>query len=590
MTKKTLLAPPQPVLAIYTRYSSDRQNETSLEDQLRRCKEVAARNGMENFEVLEYQDAAITASIAADRRDGYMQMKADWIAGKFDVVIVDEYSRICREPVEDAKLVVLLERTHRMRLITGDGLDTNEPDWQLRLGLQGIVARQEINKLRYRVPRGMIGQLARGFMIAAPAFGYTLLPRSNEQAGAKWVIHEPNAEIVRQIFARRAAGDSMHQIAAWLNEQAVPCSRKARKSDGGHWRPSRIKTLLQNPIYRGVFVWHGSKKYEYDCAKSGKPIEKKEYPRPELRLVSDETWLACNSKTISRSGYGGGSHALTGLLTCGHCGGTLSLTSAAHRSRSAYCPACSERRSSKQENHLQTTTILIGAVQQLVSHAVKHFTSPTYLAAHRQVLQRLLEGDRSDEIEKAYAQLKKLEAAQQRLARMLAETDADDDVLEASYAETKGRVAEVREQITQLRDGAKAIDVAAIRAQLQVDLQPLAQQLFDSNEPPQALRARLARMLPLVVFEGKSKESRYISHFKIKFCLGHALSIASSTPLVSPCVLQARFKLQYKPGYGRGASRVLGCWSVETLHDLPGIDVTANMPAQTEKTLELLAN
>lgn len=577
----TTLAPPETTIAIYARFSCDKQSETSLEDQIRRCKELATMNGLSHAEVLIYQDAAISGTGNADQREGYSQMKADWAAAKFNVLLVDEFSRLSRNRVEQANLEDLIDNNPRLRLITGDGIDTRGQEWQLRLGLQGVLAQHESRKLRYRVERGMVGQLERGYMLAYPPFGYRRqhdYDTNDRNKGTLWSIDEPTAAIVRQVFERRYAGDSMHQIATWLNQTGIACSRQARTVEGGHWRASRVKILLANNIYRGVFVWHGSTTYQDRCKKKGLTVETKEYARPQLRLVSDEVWMACNSKTISRSGYGGGSHALTGLLHCGCCGGILALTSATKPSRSAYCPDCTERKSSKQQENLQTCSILLTAVQLMLTHAVQHFISDPHLSTHRQTLELLLQGDRSADIEKCQAQLKKLEAAQQRLARMLTRVEADDAVLEQRYTETKAQMTQLREHIAQLQGGEQPIDTAAIQAQLQVDLQPLLKQLFDTTQSPQALRAQLARLLPSVVFEGKSPDSRYISHFRVKFCLGTALAIASGTPLVAPCELQARFMLQYKQATGKGI-KTPAAWSVQTVET-----ITAVAPAALEES------
>ena len=218
-------------LAIYARYSCDKQNETSLEDQIRRCTELAQRHGLSVSKDLIYTDAAVSGTDKGDAlREGYRRLREDWDAGKFDVLVVDEFSRLSRDNVEQAVLQKRLEKSRRVRLITADGVDTQDPDWQLRLGFQGLIAQQESRKLSYRVDRGMVGQLERGYMIAAPAFGYRLqrvFDDNQNHIGSLWVIHEENASIVRQVFDMRAKGESMHKIAAWLNQKGVSCSRKA---------------------------------------------------------------------------------------------------------------------------------------------------------------------------------------------------------------------------------------------------------------------------------------------------------------------------------------------------------------------------
>lgn len=162
-------------IAIYARYSCDKQNETSLQDQLRRCRELISNYGIHVDEEFIYTDSAVSATDKGDaHRDGYRQLQQDWKAGKFELLVVDEFSRLSRDAVEQAVLLKRLESSARVRLLTADGINTQDQDWQLRLGLQGLLAQHESRKLKFRVDRGMVGQLTRGYMIAAPGYGYDL--------------------------------------------------------------------------------------------------------------------------------------------------------------------------------------------------------------------------------------------------------------------------------------------------------------------------------------------------------------------------------------------------------------------------------
>ena len=49
-------------VAIYARFSSDLQNDKSVDDQVAFCREVCARNGM--TVVLTFEDRAVSASSA----------------------------------------------------------------------------------------------------------------------------------------------------------------------------------------------------------------------------------------------------------------------------------------------------------------------------------------------------------------------------------------------------------------------------------------------------------------------------------------------------------------------------------------------
>lgn len=549
-------------IAIYARYSCDKQSESSLEDQIRRCHELANRNGLIAVEELIYSDAAVSGTEKGDaHRDAYRRLRQEWDAGKFEVLIVDEFSRLSRDPVEQAVLLKRLENNRRVRLITADGIDTQDPDWQLRLGLQGLLAQHETRKLRHRVDRGMIGQLERGFMIAAPAYGYDLLREfdsKGEHLGTLWKTNEQEASIVKEVFSRREKGDSMHQIAAWLNSQGILCSRKAQTADGGHWRPARVNNMLKNPIYRGVFVWHGSTTYAAQMKAQGLPVIKQEFPRPELRLVSDETWARCNTPSISRSGYGGGKHVLSGLLSCGFCGAILALSSV-KSCRSLYCATCTEAKSSKGEERL-TSSVAAKGVEHLLAHALEHFISEPFLEAFRHSLRLRLTGDRRVAVEECEARLKKLKASQDRLSRMLVDLTQDDAVLQQRYEETRAKVIETSQHLSELQEGMQRVNAKAIDAQLEVDPRQLIKDLFKSSEPPQRLRAVLSRLLPSIVFEGR--ESRHKAIFRLRFAPGVALAIASGTESVASEEVEGKFRLQYR---GSNSKEKPGYWTVDVI-------------------------
>ena len=79
--------------AIYARYSGDKQRETSIDDQVRNCTQHVEREGFSVSQV--YHDKAITGAIKA--RPGYQQMLKDAEAGAFDILMVDDLSRLSRD-------------------------------------------------------------------------------------------------------------------------------------------------------------------------------------------------------------------------------------------------------------------------------------------------------------------------------------------------------------------------------------------------------------------------------------------------------------------------------------------------------------
>ena len=58
--------------AIYARYSDEKQRETSIEDQIRRCQELGKQHSLNMNDVLVFSDAAITGRAEGDeKREGF---------------------------------------------------------------------------------------------------------------------------------------------------------------------------------------------------------------------------------------------------------------------------------------------------------------------------------------------------------------------------------------------------------------------------------------------------------------------------------------------------------------------------------------
>ncbi|MEW5882373.1 MAG: recombinase family protein [Pseudomonadota bacterium] len=73
-----------PKAAIYARYSTSNQRDTSIEDQVRRCTEIARRHGYEVESALIFSDAAVSgADEALDKRLG-AYFSPSWTAFQAD--------------------------------------------------------------------------------------------------------------------------------------------------------------------------------------------------------------------------------------------------------------------------------------------------------------------------------------------------------------------------------------------------------------------------------------------------------------------------------------------------------------------------
>jgi len=74
------------------------------------------------------------------------------------------------------------------------------------------------------------------------------------QEKAKWAIgRTEEVEIVRWIYEERSRGKAYVLIAQALNQRGVPCPKRGRwKNKNQKWGGGTVKTILENPAYRGA--------------------------------------------------------------------------------------------------------------------------------------------------------------------------------------------------------------------------------------------------------------------------------------------------------------------------------------------------
>ncbi len=106
--------------AIYARYSTDKQSENSIEDQIRECKKLAERN---EFDVVAvFSDKAFSGGTAI--RPDYQNMLVAARAGQFDVIVAEDTSRLWRNLAEQSPRLAELQDLG-IHVVTHD-LDTRQ--------------------------------------------------------------------------------------------------------------------------------------------------------------------------------------------------------------------------------------------------------------------------------------------------------------------------------------------------------------------------------------------------------------------------------------------------------------------------------
>lgn len=145
--------------AIYVRYSCENQRAASIEDQARNCRR---RADVEGWDVVgEFADAAMSGSDS--NRPQYQAMIATAMRREFDVLLLDDLSRLTRDSVEQEQTIRRLE-FHGLRIVaTSDGYDSLSRARKVHRGVKGLMNEIFLDDLRDKTHRGLSGQAQKGY-------------------------------------------------------------------------------------------------------------------------------------------------------------------------------------------------------------------------------------------------------------------------------------------------------------------------------------------------------------------------------------------------------------------------------------------
>jgi len=253
-------------VAIYTRVSSDEQarDGVSLAMQEAACRELCARL---------YPDAVLR--VYCD--DGYsaetllrpaLQEMLDSLA-EADVLVIWRQDRLLRHPRHLEGMMGMCA-TAGVRIVSTQG----EVAWgnaseRAFTRVRAVFSGLEVEQMSERISAALDHIAHEGRHPGGCLYGY-------RREGGALVVVADQAAIVREVYERYAAGESLAGIALSLTEREVP-----RRRGGTNWGNTAVDRMLANPTYCGRVPWKG------DVARdeSGSPVLGTHEP-----LVPVELW------------------------------------------------------------------------------------------------------------------------------------------------------------------------------------------------------------------------------------------------------------------------------------------------------------
>jgi site-specific DNA recombinase len=190
---------------IYARYSSDLQSASSIDDQVRLCRERIQRDGHQLVRV--YTDRAVSGSTL--RRPGIQALMQDIC--EFDLAYAEALDRVSRDQ-EDVAGVFKRLRYADVSITTLAEGEISE----LHVGLKGTMNALFLKDLAAKTRRGLRGRVEAGRSGGGNSYGYNVVraPREDGTVDAgRRQINLAEAEVVRRIFRGYSDGSSPRKIA-----------------------------------------------------------------------------------------------------------------------------------------------------------------------------------------------------------------------------------------------------------------------------------------------------------------------------------------------------------------------------------------
>ena len=273
---------------IYARYSSDNQNEQSIDGQLRVCREYAQKNGILILDT--YVDRAMTGT--NDNRPDFQRMLKDSARHKWEIVLVYKLDRFSRNKYETAIHKKTL-RDNGVKVVSATENIPDTPEGIIMESLLEGMSQYYSAELSQKIKRGMKdsrlkGKFTGGFVV----YGYKV-------ENGKIAVDEQQAEAVRYIFEQYLQCVSVPDIIDALTARG--CYFRGKK-----FIPSNIHYILRNRKYIGKYYCKGD-------------LYENVYPQ----IVPTETFELVRKK-IDLNKRGSNSvesvYLFRNILKCGYCG------------------------------------------------------------------------------------------------------------------------------------------------------------------------------------------------------------------------------------------------------------------------------
>jgi DNA invertase Pin-like site-specific DNA recombinase len=232
---------------------------TSLSDQLDAIRAAVIKNGGTLKEEHIFTDTLSGNGKYWRERDGIQDMLAAAKRHEFDDLYITCLDRFGRDVIIQEFLIQELKHydVTVLSLKADEPTDRNDTVSQMARWFWGMMAQEELKKIKERTQRGIRGRVVKKHALlpgSRPLYGYHWQDKEMLWEGemiivpkAIYIVYEEEARIVRAIFQWCRLRMPVARIAKMLTEMGVP-------SPNGKalWRATTVHNILSNESYTGI--------------------------------------------------------------------------------------------------------------------------------------------------------------------------------------------------------------------------------------------------------------------------------------------------------------------------------------------------
>lgn len=330
--------------AIYIRLSKedgDKSESNSITNQRNILMDYLSQQRDIEF-IGEYSDDGESGA-TADRPD-FQRMLVDIDTKKINCIIVKNLSRFSRNMGVTINFITEYFPEIGLRFISLDPKydsaidDIGEAEKLLNISVHGFMNESYLATTSSSIKKTLDTNRKKGLFIGSFApYGYLKDPGDRHRL----IVNEETAEVVRTIFKKYLAGESILGITKYLNNTGIPnpstykkmneptyCHGSSNINDG-LWSDKTVRRILQNEMYIGNMVQGKNKKISYKKKKCKATPRDKWYIVENTHQAIIDNDLFC--KVQERFNSGSRSSPVTnrvdlfsGLVCCADCGRIMS--------------------------------------------------------------------------------------------------------------------------------------------------------------------------------------------------------------------------------------------------------------------------